>query len=73
MRFSFASTAPLRFNGSMTRKLPRHLTWLVAFAAAVETGSLEGAAQHLGVARSVVSEHLKALEAQASASSAPRR
>jgi DNA-binding transcriptional LysR family regulator len=46
----------------MTRKLPRHLTWLEAFAAAVETGSLEGAAQHLGVARSVVSEHLKALE-----------
>lgn len=46
----------------MTRKLPRHLTWLEAFAAAVETGSLEGAAQHLGVARSVASEHLKALE-----------
>ncbi len=46
----------------MTRKLPRHLTWLEAFAAAVETGSLEVAAQHLGVARSVVSEHLKALE-----------
>lgn len=46
----------------MTRKLPRHLTWLEAFAAAVETGSLEAAAQHLGVARSVVSEHLKALE-----------
>ena len=45
-----------------SRKLPRHLTWLEAFAAAVETGSLEGAAQHLGVARSVVSEHLKALE-----------
>ena len=46
----------------MTRKLQRHLTWLEAFVAAVETGSLEGAAQHLGVARSVVSEHLKALE-----------
>lgn len=46
----------------MARKIPRHLTWLEAFAAAVETGSLEGAAQHLGVARSVVSEHLKALE-----------
>lgn len=46
----------------MTRKLPRHLTWLEAFVAAVETGSLEGAAQHLAVARSVVSEHLKALE-----------
>lgn len=28
----------------------------------METGTLEGAAQHLGVARSVVSEHLKALE-----------
>ena len=35
----------------MTRKLQRHLTWLEAFVAAVETGSLEGAAQHLGVAR----------------------
>ena len=46
----------------MARKLSRHLTWLEAFAAAVETGSLESAAQHLGVARSVVSEHLKALE-----------
>jgi DNA-binding transcriptional LysR family regulator len=45
-----------------SRKIPRHLTWLEAFAAAVETGSLEGAAQHLGVARSVASEHLKALE-----------
>ncbi|MBK8726583.1 MAG: LysR family transcriptional regulator [Holophagaceae bacterium] len=44
------------------RKLPRHLTWLESFAAAVETGTLEGAAQHLGVARSVVSEHLRALE-----------
>jgi DNA-binding transcriptional LysR family regulator len=44
------------------RKLPRHLTWLDAFVAAVETGSLEGAARHLGVARSVVSEHLRALE-----------
>ena len=52
----------MRFNRGMTRKLPRHLTWLEAFAASVETGSLEGAAQHLGVARSVVSEHLKALE-----------
>jgi len=48
--------------GSMPRKLPRHLTWLEAFVAAVETGSLEAAAQHLGVARSVVSEHLRALE-----------
>ena len=46
----------------MIRKLNRHLTWLEAFVASVETGSLEGAAQHLGVARSVVSEHLKALE-----------
>lgn len=46
----------------MARKLPRHLVWLEAFAASVETGSLEGAARHLGVARSVVSEHLKALE-----------
>lgn len=46
----------------MSRKLPRHLTWLEAFVAAVETGSLEAAAQHLGVARSVVSEHLRALE-----------
>lgn len=48
--------------GSMPRKLPRHLTWLEAFVAAVETGSLESAAQHLGVARSVISEHLRALE-----------
>jgi len=46
----------------MPRKLPRHLTWLEAFVAVVETGSLEAAAQHLGVARSVVSEHLRALE-----------
>jgi DNA-binding transcriptional LysR family regulator len=46
----------------MPRKLPRHLTWLEAFVAAVETGSLDAAAQHLGVARSVVSEHLRALE-----------
>lgn len=46
----------------MSRKIPRHLTWLEAFVAAVETGSLEAAAQHLGVARSVVSEHLRALE-----------
>jgi DNA-binding transcriptional LysR family regulator len=44
------------------RKLARHLTWLEAFTTAVETGSLEGAAQQLGVARSVVSEHLRALE-----------
>jgi DNA-binding transcriptional LysR family regulator len=48
------------------RKLPRHLTWLEAFVAAVETGSLEGAAQHLGLARSAVSEHLRALEAAVS-------
>ncbi len=45
------------------RKLPRHLIWLESFAAAVDTGSLEGAAEHLGVARSVVSEHIRALEA----------
>ncbi|WP_224364738.1 LysR family transcriptional regulator [Hyalangium versicolor] len=45
------------------RKLPRHLNWLEAFIAAVEAGSLEGAAEHLGVARSVVSEHIRALEA----------
>src|SRR5438309_2133366 len=44
------------------RKLPRHLTWLEAFVAAVETGSLEAAARHLGLVRSVVSEHLRALE-----------
>lgn len=44
------------------RKLPRHLVWLESFAAAVEAGSLEGAAEHLGLARSVVSEHLRALE-----------
>jgi DNA-binding transcriptional LysR family regulator len=44
------------------RKLPRHLVWLESFAAAVEAGSLEGAAEHLGVARSVISEHLRALE-----------
>jgi DNA-binding transcriptional LysR family regulator len=44
------------------RKLPRHLNWLEAFAAAVEAGSLEGAADRLGVARSVVSEHIRALE-----------
>ena len=44
------------------RKLPRHLVWLESFAAAVEAGSLEGAAEHLGVARSVVSEHIRALE-----------
>ncbi len=46
----------------MPRKLPRPLVWLEAFIAAVETGSLEAAARHLGVARSVVSDHLKALE-----------
>ena len=45
-----------------TRKLVRHLVWLESFTAAVEAGSLEGAAEHLGVARSVVSEHLRALE-----------
>lgn len=44
------------------RKLPRHLSWLESFVAAVEAGSLEGAAEHLGVARSVISEHLRALE-----------
>lgn len=44
------------------RKLQRHLTWLESFVITVETGTLEGAAQHLGVARSVVSEHLRALE-----------
>ncbi|MET0403920.1 MAG: LysR family transcriptional regulator [Cystobacter sp.] len=44
------------------RKLPRHLVWLESFAASVEAGSLEGAAEHLGVARSVISEHLRALE-----------
>lgn len=46
----------------MSRKLPRHLTWLESFVTTVETGTLDGAAQHLGVARSVVSEHLRALE-----------
>jgi len=54
-----------------TRKLPCHLTWLESFAAAVETGSLEGAAQHLGVGRSVVSEHLKALESVLSEDALP--
>lgn len=44
------------------RKLPRHLVWLESFAAAVESGSLEGAAEHLDVARSVISEHIRALE-----------
>ncbi len=44
------------------RKLQRHLTWLESFITTVETGTLDGAAQHLGVARSVVSEHLRALE-----------
>lgn len=45
-----------------TRKLQRHLLWLESFVAIVEAGSLEAAATHLGVARSVVSEHLRALE-----------
>ncbi|AEI68602.1 LysR family transcriptional regulator [Corallococcus macrosporus] len=44
------------------RKLVRHLVWLESFAAAVEAGSIEAAAEHLGVARSVVSEHVRALE-----------
>ncbi|WP_171818829.1 LysR family transcriptional regulator [Pyxidicoccus fallax] len=44
------------------RKLVRHLVWLESFAAAVEAGSIESAAEHLGVARSVVSEHIRALE-----------
>lgn len=44
------------------RKLPRPLTWLESFVAIVETGSLDAAALHLGVARSVVSDHLRALE-----------
>ncbi len=44
------------------RKIPRHLTWLESFLAAVEAGSLEGAAQHLQVSRSVISEHLASLE-----------
>jgi DNA-binding transcriptional LysR family regulator len=44
------------------RKIPRHLTWLESFLAAVEAGSLDGAAQHLGVSRSVISEHLASLE-----------
>ncbi|NVI98038.1 LysR family transcriptional regulator [Myxococcus sp. AM009] len=44
------------------RKLVRHLVWLESFAAAVESGSIEAAAEHLGVARSVVSEHVRALE-----------
>ncbi len=44
------------------RKLKRHLTWLESFVITVETGTLDGAALHLGVARSVVSEHLMALE-----------
>ena len=43
-------------------KLQRHLTWLESFVTTVETGTLDGAAQHLGVVRSVVSEHLRALE-----------
>jgi DNA-binding transcriptional LysR family regulator len=44
------------------RKLVRHLVWLESFAASVEAGSIEAAAEHLGVARSVVSEHVRALE-----------
>ncbi|MFB1478733.1 LysR family transcriptional regulator [Corallococcus sp. RDP092CA] len=44
------------------RKLQRHLVWLESFTAAVEAGSIEAAAEHLGVARSVVSEHIRALE-----------
>ncbi len=44
------------------RKIPRHLTWLESFLAAVEAGSLDGAAHHLGVSRSVVSEHVASLE-----------
>lgn len=44
------------------RKLVRHLVWLESFTAAVEAGSIESAAEHLGVARSVVSEHIRALE-----------
>ena len=44
------------------RKLPRPLTWLETFVAIVETGSLEAAAKRMGLARSVVSEHLHALE-----------
>ena len=55
--------ATVRSSRAMsTRKLVRHLVWLESFTAAVEAGSLEGAAEHLGVARSVVSEHLRALE-----------
>jgi DNA-binding transcriptional LysR family regulator len=44
------------------RKLQRHLVWLESFTAAVEAGSIDAAAKHLGVARSVVSEHIRALE-----------
>lgn len=44
------------------RKLQRPLIWLETFVAIVETGSLDAAASHLGVARSVVSDHLRALE-----------
>ncbi|RKG96231.1 LysR family transcriptional regulator [Corallococcus sp. CA053C] len=44
------------------RKLLRHLVWLESFTAAVEAGSIDAAAEHLGVARSVVSEHIRALE-----------
>lgn len=45
-----------------TRKLVRPLLWLESFVWTVKAGSLERAAEHLGVARSVVSEHLRALE-----------
>lgn len=44
------------------RKLLRHLVWLESFTAAVEAGSIDAAAEHLGVARSVVSEHIRSLE-----------
>ncbi|MCE9667991.1 LysR family transcriptional regulator [Myxococcus stipitatus] len=44
------------------RKLARPLVWLESFTAAVEAGSIEAAAEHLGVARSVVSEHIRSLE-----------
>ncbi len=51
------------YAGSVAlRKIPRHLTWLESFLAAVEAGSLDGAAQHLAVSRSVISEHLASLE-----------
>jgi hypothetical protein len=38
-------------------EVPRHLNWLEAFAAAVGAGSLEGAAEHLGVARQSLRVH----------------